>query len=57
MTVSFHQSPETLFPGTGRETDSGHGEAKGTVVNMPFAPHTDDASWWHAVETVLPRLL
>lgn len=53
MTVSFHQSPETLFPGTGWVTDLGHGEGHGSVVNMPFAPYTGDDSWWHCVRTVL----
>lgn len=53
VTVSFHQSPETLFPGTGLVTDRGKGAGQGSVVNMPFAPHTDDESWWHCVETVL----
>ena len=56
LTVSFHQSPETLFPGTGRVTDVGHGPAKGSAVNMPFAPYTDDESWWHAVDAVLPAV-
>ena len=52
-TLSFHQSPDTLFPGTGRVTDTGRGAGKGTVVNMPFAPYTDDGSWSHCVSTVL----
>ena len=54
LTVSFHQSPETLFPGTGRIRDTGHGEGRGSVVNMPFAPFTADDSWWECVSTVLP---
>ena len=57
LTVSFHQSPETLFPGTGRESDVGHGDAKGTVVNMPFAPvHRRRRRGGTAVETVLPAV-
>lgn len=56
LTVSFHQSPETLFPGTGHESDMGRGDAKGSVVNVPLAPYTDDDSWWHAVSTVLPAV-
>ena len=56
MTVSFHQSPETLFPGTGRVTDLGHGEGHGRVVNLPLAPGTDDDSWWRCVETLLPAV-
>jgi acetoin utilization protein AcuC len=57
MTVSFHQSPDTLFPGTGRVTDLGHGEARGTVANLPFKPYTDDESWWHGVATALPAIV
>ena len=56
LTVSFHQSPETLFPGTGHEKDVGVGDGKGTGVNMPFAPYTGDDSWWHCVSTVLPAV-
>lgn len=52
-TLSFHQSPDTLFPGTGRVTDTGRGAGEGTVVNMPLAPYTDDASWSHCISTVL----
>ncbi len=57
LTCSFHQHPDTLFPGTGRITDLGAGEARGTVVNMPFAPGTGDDSWWEVVETLLPSLV
>lgn len=56
LTCSFHQDPDTLFPGTGRITDIGSGDARGTVVNMTFAPGTGDESWWEAVETLLPTL-
>ena len=56
VTVSFHQSPETLFPGTGRVTDRGRNEGHGTVVNMPLAPYSDDESWWHCVRTILPAV-
>jgi acetoin utilization protein AcuC len=57
LTCSFHQDPNTLFPGTGRVTDIGSGDARGTVVNMPLAPGTGDDSWWFVVETLLPRLV
>lgn len=56
LTCSFHQDPDTLFPGTGRITNLGSGAARGTVVNMTFAPGTGDDSWWEAVETLLPTL-
>lgn len=57
LTLSFHQSPETLFPGTGRITDRGFGNATGSVVNMPLAPGTADDSWWATVEALLPPLV
>ncbi|MCA8957362.1 MAG: acetoin utilization protein AcuC [Planctomycetes bacterium] len=57
VTVSFHQSPETLFPGTGRAEDIGRGAARGSIVNMPFAPFTDDASWWECVAAILPAVV
>ncbi len=55
-TLSFHQDPDTLFPGTGRLHDRGHAAGKGSVVNMPLAPYTGDASWWETVSTVLPKV-
>ncbi|MCC6671927.1 MAG: acetoin utilization protein AcuC [Planctomycetes bacterium] len=56
MTISFHQDPDTLFPGTGRIEDLGQGSARGTKVNVPLAPGTGDASWLAAVEALLPPL-
>ncbi len=50
--VSTHQWP--LYPGTGRETETG---AHGTVVNVPLPPGTDGKAYRAAVEAkVLPRI-
>lgn len=57
MTLSLHQSPDTLFPGTGRVSDMGQGTARGSIGNLPLAPYTGDASWWACVEGWLPRLV
>ncbi len=57
LTCSFHQHPDTLFPGTGRITDLGTGAARGTVVNMPLAPGTGDESWWEVVQKLVPPLV
>lgn len=55
LTVSVHQSPATLFPGTGYPTDVGGVHAEGTAVNVALPPRTDGAGWLRAVEaTVLP---
>jgi acetoin utilization deacetylase AcuC-like enzyme len=50
--VSTHQWP--LYPGTGRETETG---VANNVLNVPLPPGTDGASYRAAVEAkVLPRL-
>ncbi|MGP7959620.1 acetoin utilization protein AcuC [Sanguibacter sp. A247] len=55
LTVSVHQSPATLFPGTGYPTDVGGLRAEGTAVNVALPPRTDGAGWLRAIEaTVLP---
>lgn len=66
LTVSIHETGETLFPGTGfvRER-GGHGaegpavsipSAIGTAVNLPMVPSTGDASWLAALQAVVPAL-
>jgi acetoin utilization protein AcuC len=66
LTLSIHESGETLFPGTGfvRER-GGHGSegpavsipsALGTVVNLPMVAGTGDASWLAALESVVPAV-
>jgi len=57
LTVSIHESGEWLFPGTGRATDRGKGDAVGSVVNIPVAPGTDDTLWWESFEAVVPTVL
>ena len=56
MTVSFHETGMSLFPGTGHIDDRGGPQARGTAVNVPFEPGTSDASWCAAIEMVLPAL-
>jgi acetoin utilization protein AcuC len=57
LTVSLHQSPLTLFPGTGFPSELGHGDAVGTSVNVALPPGTDDAGWLRAFHAVVPGLL
>jgi acetoin utilization protein AcuC len=55
LTVSLHQSGDTLFPGTGFVDEIGGGKARGTKVNVPLPPYTGDAGWLHAFsEIALP---
>ncbi|HEY9475018.1 MAG TPA: acetoin utilization protein AcuC, partial [Mycobacteriales bacterium] len=57
LTVSLHQSPMTLFPGTGFPEEVGHGAAAGTSVNVALPAGTDDAGWLRAFHAVVPSLL
>ncbi len=52
MTMSFHESGETLFPGTGFEDDMGAGEGRGYSVNVPLPPGTYDGAYVGAFEAV-----
>ncbi|ASU79517.1 acetoin utilization protein AcuC [Actinopolyspora erythraea] len=57
MTISLHQHPHTLWPGTGFPTEVGDGAAKGESVNVALPPGTDDAGWARALHAVVPSLL
>ena len=54
LTVSWHETPRTRWPGTGAVTDRGRGAGVGSVVNVPLEPRTDDAGWLAAIDAVLP---
>ena len=57
LTVSIHQSPLSLFPGTGFPTECGHGAAHGTSVNIALPAGTADASWLRAFHAVVPAVV
>lgn len=54
LTISLHQDPRTLFPGTGMPTEIGVGAAEGTSINVALPPGTDDAGWLRAFRAVVP---
>jgi acetoin utilization protein AcuC len=54
LTISLHETPRTLFPGTGRPEETG---AEGTSVNVALPPGTDDRHWLRAFDAVVPPLL
>ena len=55
--VSMHQHPRTCYPGTGFEWETGTGAGEGCVLNIPFAPGSDDSHYVAAMnEKVLPRI-
>ena len=57
LTISLHESPLTLWPGTGRADDIGTGDAAGTSVNVPLPAGTTDADWLRAFGAVVPGLV
>lgn len=57
LTVSLHQSPLTLFPGTGFPGETGGEQAPGGAVNVALPPGTGDAGWLRAFHAVVPPLL
>ena len=57
MTISLHEHPATLFPGTGLASEIGSGDGRGYAVNMPLPAGTGDAGWLRAFDAVVPPLL
>ncbi len=57
LTVSIHEHPMTLFPGTGLPGDSGGHGAEGLAVNVALPAGTGDAGWLRAFDAVVPPLL
>lgn len=57
MTISMHQHPLTLWPGTGWPGEYGKGDGAGYAVNVPLPPGTGDAGWLRAFHAVVPSLL
>jgi len=53
MTISFHQTGRTLFPGTGFEDEIGTGDGVGYSVNVPFMPGAYDGAYLEAFEQVV----
>jgi acetoin utilization protein AcuC len=57
LTISLHESPRTLFPGTGRPSETGGPSADGSAVNVALPAGTRDAGWLRAFHAVVPPLL
>jgi len=57
MTVSFHESGKTLFPGTGFEDEIGSGGGKGYSVNVSLPVWTYDAEYMRIFKTVTIPLI
>jgi len=57
LTISLHETGQTLFPGTGFPPDCGQGDAEGTAVNVALPPGTADAGWLRAFHAVVPPVV
>jgi acetoin utilization protein AcuC len=54
--ADLHEDGRYLYPGTGRETETGAGAARGTKLNIPMPPGADDKAFleaWERVETFI----
>lgn len=54
MTISLHESPRSLFPGTGWPGETGPDK---TTVNVALPAGTGDQGWLRAFHAVVPQLL
>ena len=57
LTISMHEHPASLFPGTGLPSETGRGDAAGTAVNVALPAGTGDAGWLRALDAVVPPLI
>ena len=57
LTISVHQHPASLFPGTGRAAETGGPDADGSAVNVALPPGTRDAGWLRAIDGVVPQVV
>jgi len=57
MTISLHENPKILFPGTGFEHEIGEGDGKGYCVNVPLPVGTYDMVYLNAFESLVLPLI
>ena len=57
LTISLHEHPATLFPGTGLPTETGASGAEGYAVNVALPVGTRDPGWLRAFHATVPPLL
>lgn len=57
MTMSLHETPKVLFPGTGFEDQIGTGPGKGYCVNVPLPVGTYDQAYMKAFEAIALPLI
>lgn len=56
--ADIHEDGRYLYPGTGAESETGRGRARGTKLNIPMQPGATDADFaraWQRVEAYIDR--
>jgi acetoin utilization protein AcuC len=57
MTISFHESGEYLFPGTGWLYELGQGMGRSLKLNIPLEPFTEGKSYFEVMNKILEPAL
>ena len=57
VTISLHESPRTLFPGSGYPQESGGPNAPATAINVALPAGTGDQGWLRAFSAIVPDIL
>ena len=53
LTVSIHQHPKTLWPGSGFEDETGTGDGLGACLNLPLLPGSGDNVMLDAIDRAI----
>ena len=51
--ISIHQDPRTIFPGKGFTHEIGNGEGKGTNLNIPMPPGSNNEDYMYILDKIL----
>lgn len=59
FTISFHETGESIYPGTGSVTEIGEKEGKGYNINFPFEPGSasSDIELEWAFRKIIPKII
>lgn len=55
LTISIHQDPRTIYPGTGFEWQTGRGKGLGMNINLPLTPGTTEQKYLETLDSALKR--
>jgi len=55
FTISIHQDPTTLYPGTGFSWQKGEGRGKRYNLNIPLPPGIEEKEYLSVLDSVLPK--